>query len=50
MNWLYLFAPLAFLVIEWFLGETSIVKPNSTIALVLDILKKILGIVKKPSA
>ncbi len=47
MEYVYIYSPLVLLVIEFFLGQTDLVKANSTIALVLDIGKKILGIFKK---
>ena len=47
MEWFYMFAPLALLVIEWFLGETDLVKPNSIIAMILGGLKAILEAFKK---
>lgn len=37
---------LALFLVEWFLGNTKLVKANSSLALVLEGLKKILNIFK----
>lgn len=37
---------LALFLVEWFLGNTKIVKANSSVALVLEGLKKVLSVFK----